>query len=149
MSTNDKLALSIDRLYHGYTPRSKHKNKEDIDEKTALVTELTEDTVRWMKSRRHPRTTCPVPISRYREKQLRDMFDGLDFEKKGYIDLPVLKDVIRYIEANSVKKERRTHPSYQQNEISMKEVEKVFDNMDIDGDGKVDYQEFTHAMAGT
>jgi hypothetical protein len=80
-----------------------------------------------------------VAITHYREGQLREIFDGLDFDSIGVIDLEELKNAVQYAE-EQLKGKRG--PSF-------KDVGKMFEAMDEDGNGEVDYHEFMIAMTGS
>jgi hypothetical protein len=80
-----------------------------------------------------------VAITHYREGQLREIFDGLDFDSQGVIDLEELKSAVQYAE-DQLKGKRG--PSF-------KDVGKMFEAMDEDGNGEVDYHEFMCAMTGS
>ena len=63
-----------------------------------IVSSLTDATLRYLKKRRNINSTHRIAISSGREKQLRNIFNGLDFNSKGYIDLNVFKMVVKHAE---------------------------------------------------
>jgi Ca2+-binding EF-hand superfamily protein len=124
------------RLYR--TPKARsaiEKNQTD-----AIVSDFSSDTLRWMKKRRDMATEKPLVISSHREKQLREMFNSLDYEKKGAIDLEELTQAVGYVQGKT--KGSKGLEQFQN-------IQEVFQSMDDNGDGTVDFSEFLRAMTGT
>jgi hypothetical protein len=122
------------RLYK--TP--KWKPKEDTHE--AIVSNLSYDSLRWIKKRRTMDSNQRVVISYIRNRQLREMFKKLDFNGHGSIELEELTDAIHYVKSRITEGDG---VKYFQN------LDQIFADMDDNGDGTVDYQEFTKGMTGT
>ena len=123
-----------DRLYADSTALHDPKVEKDV-----LITTLSTDTIRWIKRRRVMEAKHRVAITHFREGQLREIFDGLDFDSTGIIDLAELKNAVQYAEDELKGKKG---PSF-------KDVAKMFDAMDEDGNGEVDYHEFMISMTGS
>lgn len=78
-----------------------------------------------------------IPMSHFRERQLRLMFKGLDFEHRDAIDLSEFKNAIKYVQENTKHRAQ-----------VFDNLQAIFTAMDEDGDGNVDFQEFTTAING-
>jgi len=132
---NNKQATEewVTRLY---VKRDKHEKKKYIPTANdALISALPSDTLKWMRQRRTAFYTGKVAISIFQERQLREIFNGLDLENNGVINLAQLQEAALYVE-NSTK-----------NSVTpLKNVFELFANMDDDGNGEVDFHEFTQAM---
>lgn len=73
----------------------KHKKGISRPEKTAadaLVSDLPSDTLRWIKKRRNVDCKQKVVLSHHRERQLREIFNGIDVEKRGEINIAQLEE---------------------------------------------------------
>jgi Ca2+-binding EF-hand superfamily protein len=105
------------------------------------MTMLPPDSIRWMNRRRPLSQTISKPshIPPHQASQLREMFDGLDFDGGGEIDLKEFKDAIAYVSE---------HSTVGTNAIlgDPKNVTAIFRAMDADGSGTVDFDEFVLAM---
>lgn len=124
------------RLYK--SQRSKvGKDKEESD---AIVSDLSGETLRWLKRRREFGAEKKIVISSFREKQLREMFQSLDFEGNGAINLDELTEAVTYVQQKT--KHSKGLEQFQN-------IQETFIAMDDNGDGTVDFSEFIHAMTGT
>jgi Ca2+-binding EF-hand superfamily protein len=118
------------------------ENDATRDEQTLKnMTMLPPDAIRWM-NRRRPLTQTiskPTHIPPHQASQLREMFDGLDFDGGGEIDLKEFKDAIAYVSQ---------HSTVGANNLlgDPKNVTAIFRAMDADGSGTVDFDEFVLAM---
>ncbi len=122
-----------ERLFHA--PRAKPRVEKSADD--AILTTLSGETIRWVKSHRLPDCKYKVPMSHFRERQLREMFRGLDFENRGAIDLSEFKNAVRYVQEHTKSRSR-----------VFDNLQSIFEAMDEDGDGNVDFQEFSTAING-
>jgi Ca2+-binding EF-hand superfamily protein len=133
-NSNDYELTVHEKLYQEAKLEPEKKIEKDV-----LITTLSSDSIRWLKRRRMSDAKHRVAITHYREGQLREIFDGLDFDSQGVIDLEELKSAVQYAE-DQLKGKRG--PSF-------KDVGKMFEAMDEDGNGEVDYHEFMCAMTGS
>ncbi|CAE7627766.1 unnamed protein product, partial [Symbiodinium microadriaticum] len=103
------------------------------------MTSLSPDAIRWMNARRplNQAVAKPQHISPHRASQLRDIFNGLDFDGGGEIDLKEFKEAIAYVEAHTKGSSIFGDP---------KKVKEIFEEMDADGSGTVDFDEFVTAL---
>lgn len=103
------------------------------------MTSLSPDTIKWMNSRRplNQSVAKPQHISPHRAAQLKDIFDGLDFDGGGEIDLQEFKEAIAFVESRSNGPSIFGDP---------KKVKEIFIEMDADGSGTVDFDEFVTAL---
>ena len=133
-STEENVA---DRLY-----KNEQKVKIEKTANDALLTTLPTPTLRFLKKRRKLNSFDKVPLTYYREKQLRAIFNGLDFDKMGTIHLDLVTDAAIYAEEKL--KPKKGEPVF-------KNIKRMFEAMDEDGngDGEVDFHEFTIAMTGS
>lgn len=130
------MDTSSTNLY--YKPKSNSRPTKTADD--ALISDLPPETLVWIKKRRQIDSSAKVVLSHHRERQLREIFRGIDVGKHGVIDLEELKEAISYVQERI--KTVKGLSSFQN-------IQKVFLAMDDNGDGSVDFQEFTNAMAGT
>lgn len=124
------------RLYKAGRGKT-NKEKEESD---AIVSELCGETLRWLKKRRDFSAENKVVISSFREKQLREMFQSLDFEGNGAINLDELTEAVTYVQHKT--KHSKGLEQFQN-------IQETFIAMDDNGDGTVDFSEFINAMTGT
>lgn len=113
--------------------RSGEKTADD-----AIVTNLSVDSLRWI--RKHRKADCneKVPLSYAHERQLREIFQGLDLTDSGIIDLGALQAAAEYVEKSTKGKVGE-----------LKNILSMFESMDEDGNGEIDFHEFTTAMTGS
>ena len=119
-----------DRLFH-------QRKGNPRPEKTAddsLVSNLPVETLKWIKKRRTINCKQKVVLSHHRERQLREIFNGIDVSKKGEIDIAALEEAIEFVEER-IKKIKGLE--------ALTNLKAVFRSMDEDGNGNVDFQEFT------
>jgi hypothetical protein len=133
--THSSVESISDRLY-----RNEQKVKVAKTANDALLTTLPTPTLRFLKKRRKVNSFDKVPLTFYREKQLRSIFNGLDFDRMGTIHLDLVKDAANYAEQKL--KPKKGEPVF-------KNIQRMFEAMDEDGDGTVDFHEFTIAMTGS
>jgi hypothetical protein len=76
------------------------RKQRSSEKRDVLVTALPDSSLRWMKTRRKAAASHRVAISLAREKQLREIFNGLDFDSRKVIDFCEFAKVIAYAEAN-------------------------------------------------
>jgi len=88
-----KPPTAFDRLY-----KNSQKVKVEKTANDALLTTLSARTLRFLKKRRKATSFEKVPLTYYRERQLRAIFNGLDFDKMGTIHLNLVKDAANYAE---------------------------------------------------
>jgi hypothetical protein len=124
------------RLYKSQRSKA-DKDKEESD---AIVSDLSGETLRWLKKRREFGAEKKIVISSFREKQLREMFQSLDFEGNGAINLDELTEAVTYVQQKT--KHSKGLEQFQN-------IQETFIAMDDNGDGTVDFSEFIHAMTGT
>jgi len=124
---HDRLALSS---------RGKTRPPRTADD--ALLSTLQPDALKWIKTRRRLDSKAKVVISYARERQLREIFRGLDLQGVGVIDLKSLQKAAQYCEETT----KGTVGAF-------KNIQAMFEGMDDDGNGEVDFAEFTGAMMGS
>jgi len=61
-------------------------------------TTLDSDSLRWMKKRRGRGGSSKLTISETLARYMREIFDDLDINNVGYIDLPIMQAAIDYVE---------------------------------------------------
>lgn len=113
----------------------------------ALITELPGETVRWIKRRRRQDCKDLVPITHYRNKQLREMFHGLDFQNHGKITLKAFKDVLTYVQEHS--KSKLLRKNLKLNQHIFDDMENIFESIQIENGSEIDFKVFTTFMTGT
>ena len=129
--SEDEVDVHV-RLHNDVARTAREKNE-------AIVTILPSDSLRWIKRRRKINSKLKVAMSHYRERQLREIFSGLDIKTEGEIDLVDLKNAIAYVE-ESLKDKLGDQ---------LTNLDAMFMAMDEDGNGKVDFQEFCAGMYGS
>ena len=101
---------------------------------------LTPDAIRWMQKRRPAADSSAKNfIPPMRVLQLRSIFRGLDFDGSGEIDIQELKDAVRFV-ANA---DTGSGPPLIE---KPEEIVQLFESMDIDKNGTVDFDEFLVGM---
>jgi hypothetical protein len=104
----------------------------------ALVTTLDHEALNWIKSHRKSDSNEKVALSHAHERQLREIFNGLDIDGCGIINLESLQEAAKYVEESTKGKVG-----------AFTNIQQMFESMDEDGNGEVDFHEFTTAMTGT
>ncbi len=103
-------------------------------------TYLSGDAVRWMQKRRPAAdSNAKNFIPPMRVLQLRSIFRGLDFDGSGEIDIDELKDAVKFV-ANA---DTGSGPPLIERPG---EIVELFESMDIDKNGTVDFDEFLVGM---
>ena len=115
--------------------------KQEEDGVDAVVSDLPASTLTWIKKHRRLDCDAKMVLSHNRVRQLRDMFDGIDVGKHGSIDLVELEEAVSFVK-DRLQKKLGTFDGFDQ-------IIKVFKSMDVNGDGEVDFREFTNAMTGS
>lgn len=101
---------------------------------------LSGSQVRWMSKRKpNASNSAKTYIPPSRVLQLRSIFKGLDFDGSGEISLQELKDAVSYVAASKT----GTGPPLIKDPVG---ISKLFESMDIDGNGVVDFEEFLLGM---
>jgi Ca2+-binding EF-hand superfamily protein len=136
MESSGNLDPAVERLYS--TP--KWVPKDEKNSADSIVCDLPSTTLRWMKKRRKMESDQKVVLSYNRERQLREMFQSLDYTHQGEIDLSALIEAVDYVQ------EKTKHMKGMKEFHNLKEV---FLDMDENGDGTIDFTEFTNGMTGT
>jgi len=101
---------------------------------------LSADAVRWIQKHKPAASSGTknfIPPSRV--LQLRAIFRGLDFDGSGEIDLKELKDAVKYVASQ----DSGTAPPIFENPDQLVQI---FEDMDIDKNGNVDFDEFLIGM---
>jgi hypothetical protein len=96
---------------------------------------LSGSQIRWMAKRKPSASTSAksfIPPSRV--LQLHSIFKGLDFDGSGEISLEELKDAIKYVSTSNT----GTGPPLIKDPEG---IANLFQSMDIDGNGVVDFEE--------
>ena len=148
LSVHDFTDKTLNTSVEDVSDRLFRNEKKIIKEKTAddaILSTLPSNTLRFMKRRRKLNSFDKVPLTHYRERQLRGIFKGLDFDKMGNIHLDLVKDAADYAEEKLKPKLRNVGAPVFVN------LNRMFAAMDEDGngDGEVDFHEFTIAMTGS
>lgn len=133
--THSTIETVTQRLFVNERKIKKVKTADD-----ALLSSLPTDSLRWIKKRRKINSFEKVALTHFREKQLRDIFEGLDFDGMGTIHLDLVKGAANYAEEKL--KPKKGKPVFTN-------IQGMFAAMDEDGDGTVDFHEFTIAMTGS
>jgi hypothetical protein len=134
--SKEAIDETVHRLYS--TPKISEKKQENGED--SIVTDLPSETLRWIKKRRHLESDQKVVLSHFRDKQLREMFQSLDYKNEGALDLQELTEAVEYVQ------EKTKHIKGLE---AFQNIQELFAAMDDNGDGTVDFQEFTKAMTGT
>lgn len=116
------------------------EEKENVgdDMRQSAVSFLDPVSIRWMNKRRKNVSNHQIAnkVTPQRAQQIRDMFNGLDFDGGGEIDLQEFKQAVAYV-ALHTKNSSWADP---------KKLNEMFVAMDTDGSGTVDFNEFMVAM---
>jgi hypothetical protein len=102
------------------------------------VSFLPPTTLRWLNKRRPPDEHSAKVMSASRAIQLRNVFNSLDFDGGGEIELDELKEAIYF-----VARPREGGPPLIEDP---EKITKFFESMDVDGNGAVDFSEFLYGM---
>lgn len=137
--TRDDVDEVVHRLYEKTKISDKNAPVENNCE-DSIVSDLPSETLRWIKKRRHFDSDQKVVLSHFRDKQLREMFQSLDYKNEGGLDLTELTEAVTYVQ------EKTKHIKGLE---AFRNIQELFAAMDDNGDGTVDFQEFTRAMTGT
>ncbi len=132
---------SVSRGPEPFWERLSAKTVETKKVKTAddaLVTTLDHEALNWIKSHRKSDSNEKVALSHAHERQLREIFNGLDIDGCGIINLESLQEAAKYVEESTKGKVG-----------AFTNIQQMFQSMDEDGNGEVDFHEFTTAMTGT
>lgn len=133
--THDSIATVTDRLYRNEKKAVVKKTAND-----ALLSSLPTDSLRWIKKRRKINSSEKVALTHFRERQLREIFRGLDFDEMGTIHLDLVKGAANYAEVKLKPKRGKA---------VFTNIQDLFASMDGDGDGTVDFQELVNALCGS
>ena len=125
------------RLYRS----SRRTVKREKTANDALISDLPTTTLKWIKNRRKLDSTAKMVLSHNRERQLRDIFNGIDVGKHGSIHLVELNEAVSYV-SDRMKNRLGSF-------VGFDKIMDIFHSMDDNGDGVVDFQEFTNAMTGS
>lgn len=125
------------RLYK--TPRRLQKPEKTAND--AVISDLPGDTLRWIKNHRRLGCDSKMVLSLHRERQLRDIFNGIDVGTHGAINLTELSEAVRFV-SERMKKRIGSFKGFGR-------IIDIFHAMDDNGDGHVDFREFTNAMSGS
>lgn len=118
---------------------SSHHSSTSITD-AALVSDLPSETLRWIKKRRSFLSDKKVVLSHHRERQLRHMFQSLDYKGEGKINLEELNEAVDYVGERS-----RNSKALEK----FRDLHNIFSSMDDNNDGTIDFNEFINGMTGT
>jgi len=96
----ERALLVSERLHKGHE-KKKRKEKTAND---PLLTTLPHETIRFLRKHRTVNSKERVPMPHFLERQLREMFVGLDYTNSGAIDLKDLKEALKYVETELAEK---------------------------------------------
>jgi hypothetical protein len=125
VKTHSTVETVSDRLFNNEKKTKKVKTADD-----ALLSSLPTDSLRWIKKRRKINSFEKVALTHFRERQLRNIFRGLDFDGMGTIHLDLVKDAANYAEEKL--RPKKGKPVFTN-------IQGMFAAMDEDGDGTVDF----------
>ena len=112
---------------------------DDIGKQT--VSFLTPDAISWMNKRRPNASNMKKHVNPSRILQLRAVFNGLDFDGSGELTLEELKEAVDFVSKNN----DGGPPIFEDPE----KMKQFFKDMDTDGSGAIDFQEFLVGMTST
>jgi Ca2+-binding EF-hand superfamily protein len=107
--------------------QTKGKLRQKKTENDALVSSLPSTTLKNLKSKRPIFSREKVAVSFSTDKQLRNIFEKFDVHKTQNIDLKELQAAAVFVEESTINS--RQGP--------LKNIHKIFENMDDDGNGLV------------
>lgn len=105
------------------------------------VSFLTPDAISWMNKRRPNASNMKKHVNPSRVLQLRAVFNGLDFDGSGELTLEELKEAVDFVSKNN----DGGPPIFEDPE----KMKQFFKDMDADGSGAIDFQEFLVGMTST
>lgn len=118
-------------------------NAQQEAQNRRAFTYLTPDAIRWMQKRKPAADSSAKNfIPPMRVLQLRSIFRGLDFDGSGEIDISELKDAVRFVAGADT---GSGPPLIEKPE----EIVQLFESMDIDKNGTVDFDEFLVGMTSS
>ena len=112
---------------------------DDIGKQT--VSFLTPDAISWMNKRRPNASNMKTHVNPSRVLQLRAVFNGLDFDGSGELTLEELKEAVDFVSKNT----DGGPPLFEDPE----KMKQFFKDMDADGSGAIDFQEFLVGMTSS
>lgn len=133
--THDSIATVTDRLYRNVKKAVVKKTAND-----ALLSSLPTDSLRWIKKRRKINSSEKVALTHFRERQLREIFRGLDFDEMGTIHLDLVKEAANYAEVKLKPKKGKA---------VFTNIQELFAAMDTSGDSQIDFNELVSALCGS
>jgi len=115
---------------------STHDEELEEGEEPMKMSFLDPNTIAWMNKRRPGAASgrSKALITPSRALQLRTIFRGLDFDGSGEISLEEMQEALRYV--------GETDPS-----MDVDKIMRFFVDMDTDGNGSIDYDEFLAGMS--
>ena len=106
--------------------RSVMSDPSIAEEEVTAVSFLDPRTIAWLNKRR-PKASHSTPlVTPTRARQLKTIFDGLDFDRSGGVSLEEMTEAIDYVAA--------ADPTFQNAEG----IKAYFKSMDVDGNGIID-----------
>jgi len=105
------------------------------------VSFLTPEAISWMNKRRPNASNMKKHVNPSRVLQLRAVFNGLDFDGSGELTLEELKEAVDFVSKNN----DGGPPIFEDPE----KMKQFFKDMDTDGSGAIDFQEFLVGMTST
>jgi len=124
-----------DSLGHELTDEEIKRHEEQQNRRAFSF--LSADAVRWIQKHKPTASSGTknfIPPSRV--LQLRAIFRGLDFDGSGEIDLNELKDAVKFVASQG------GEPLFE----NPNQLVQIFEDMDIDKNGNVDFDEFLIGM---
>jgi Ca2+-binding EF-hand superfamily protein len=109
--------------------------------KDVVVSELEQNSIRWMTNRRNSKSTVIV-LSTEQQNKFKQIFNAFDFEGEGDLTLNDLNNSLDWISKSPY------FSSKAQIDL-LHDLQNVFTAMDTGGDGSVNFSEFCIGMTGT